>query len=81
MFSVFGKSIDTKDMFFCIWNLYSIYWILFSLEIKNIIFNFIILLFLTFSNIKVRIYLLKRLSTSIVIIFLNYSIVYGKIKR
>ncbi len=81
MFSVFGKSIDTKDMFFYIWNLYSIYWILFSLEIKNIIFNFIILLFLTFSNIKVRIYLLKRLSTSIVIIFLNYSIVYGKIKR
>lgn len=81
MFSVFGKSIGTKDMFFYIWNLYSIYWILFSLEIKNIIFNFIILLFLTFSNIKVRIYLLKRLSTSIVIIFLNYSIVYGKIKR
>lgn len=81
MFSVFGKSIDTKDMFFYIWNLYSIYWILFSLEIKNIIFNFIILLFLTFSNIKVRIYLLKRLSASIVIIFLNYSIVYGKIKR
>lgn len=80
MFSVYGKSIDNKDMITYIWLRFTIYPVLLNFETKYIITNLIIIIFLISTNINIQKYLLKRLSIFIVCIFIDFAIVYGKIK-
>lgn len=81
MFIVCGKSIDNSNMYNYIWTAYSIFSVVSTPEIKNIIFSSLIILFLIYTNITSRNYLLKKaLSFLSVIIFYYISIVYGKIK-
>lgn len=77
---VYGKTIDYKDLLSATAFIFTVVPVILNFNITTLICFAILWLYICYSIISIRNKLLTNLSILIVIIFVNISIVYGKIK-